>query len=151
MHRISSVDAKAPRRQIFKIQSNSELVSPSPTSNTRKPMWKYIDPSTDELILNEVNPCLVSLKELTVVTQSHSKEIYPARRTFINTDRHKSLTAESLSELWHIGPKRAKATINVTTQYGIRSAIMPLSRRYRSDRMLFKKRHNIVYAQQSCH
>ena len=91
MHWISSVGAKAPRRQIFKMQSDTMLVSPSPTCNTRKPVWKYDDPSSDESILNEINPCLVSLKELTVATQSHNKEVYPARRTFINTDRHKRL------------------------------------------------------------
>jgi hypothetical protein len=89
MHRISSIGAKAPPRQIFKMQSDTKLVSPSPTCHTRKPVWKYDDPSSDESILNEINPCLVSLKELTVATQSHNKEIYPARRTFVNTDRHK--------------------------------------------------------------
>ena len=146
MQRISNVNTTTEKRRIFKIQSDTTIISPTPTCHTFKPVWKYIDPSSDESILNEINPCLISLKELSVVTQSHDKEIIPARRTFLNKGWHKRLTAESLSELWHIGPKRARATIDVTTQYGIRSAIMPLSRRYRSDRMLFLKRLNGRFA-----
>ena len=83
-----------------------------------------------------------SLKELTVSTQSHTTEGYPARQTFINADHHKQLSAESLSKLWYIAPRQAQATIDGTAQYGIHSAIMPLSWRYRSDRMLFVKRLN---------
>ena len=48
-------------------------------------------------------------------------EDIPARRSFISNDRHKKLTAESISELWGIGNSRAMATIDA-------------SRRYRADR-----------------
>ena len=40
----------------------------------------------------------------------------------------------------YIGPKRAKATLLATTQNGVRSAILPLSRRYRADHMFKVKR-----------
>ena len=47
---------------------------------------------------------------------------------------------DTLSEVWGIGPLREKATIDSTTRNGIRSAILPLRRRYRSDRMYNVKR-----------
>ena len=58
----------------------------------------------------------------------------PTDDTF-SRERHRQLSAESLAEVWLIGPNRAKATLSATTQNGVRSAILPLSRRYRADRM----------------
>ena len=37
------------------------------------------------------------------------------------------LTAASLSELFHIGPKKSKDEMDATTQGGMRSTIIPLS------------------------
>ena len=59
----------------------------------------------------------------------------PLRRTFISKDRHPRVTPEDLSERWGIGLTNATNTIRVTTQKGTRSAILPLSRRYRADRV----------------
>jgi hypothetical protein len=105
--------------------------------------YAYLDPSSDEAILSAITPSLVQLKELSVKAiqvVDHPNEQFPARRTFVSRKRHAQLSAEALSELWHISPKRAKATMNATTQHGIRSAILPLTRRYRSDRMYNVKR-----------
>ena len=65
-------------------------------------IFAYSDPSSDEAILTEIYPW------------------------------HADLTAASLSELCHIGHKQAKATMDTMTQGGMRSAIIPLSPRYRS-------------------
>ena len=70
----------------------------------------------------------------------------PARRTMVSTERHTKMTAIEIGELWGIGPKRAEATLRVTTQRGTRSAIMPISRRYRADRMFQVKRLNGKFA-----
>ena len=70
----------------------------------------------------------------------------PARRTFISHDRHKQLSAESIAECWGIGIKRAKSTLLSTTQRGTRSAILPLSRRYRADRRYNLKRLQAKFA-----
>ena len=70
----------------------------------------------------------------------------PARRTMVSTERHKKLKASEIAELWGIGPKRAEATLKATTQRGTRSAIMPISRRYRADRMFQVKRLNGKFA-----
>ena len=57
------------------------------------------------------------------------------RRTFVSTDRHTTVTAETIAKNFLIGPDRAKQTSMTTTQRGTRSAILPIARRYRADRM----------------
>ena len=61
-------------------------------------------------------------------------------RTFISSKRHSNTTPEDLSEVWNISVEQAKMTLEATTQNHVRSAIMPLSRRYRMDRMFEPKR-----------
>jgi len=56
-------------------------------------------------------------------------------KTFISTERHSNISPEDLSETWGISVEQAKMTLDATTQRHGRSAIMPLSRRYRLDRM----------------
>lgn len=97
----------------------------------------YADPTSDEAILSEISPSLIQLKELavkSVTVQQHPNEVIPGKRSFVSKDRHTPLSTESLSEKWFIGPKRAQDTLRATTQRGIRSAILPISRRYRADR-----------------
>jgi hypothetical protein len=61
------------------------------------------------------------------------KQDIPEQRVFISSDRHSTIKADRLSEMWGISKKAAEKTLKVTTQRGIRSAMMPLSRRYKSD------------------
>ena len=60
--------------------------------------------------------------------------------SFISSQRHSNTTPEDLSEVWNISVEQAKMTLEATTQHHSRSAIMPLSRRYRMDRMFEPKR-----------
>ncbi len=53
----------------------------------------------------------------------------------ITNDRHHGISAELLAQKWGIGVEKAKATLKCTTQDSIRSAILPLTRRYRTDLM----------------
>jgi hypothetical protein len=64
----------------------------------------------------------------------------PGHKTFISKQRHSAVTPEQLSERWSIGLTQARQTIKVTTQRGIRSAILPLGRRYQTDRMYNQRR-----------
>ena len=48
-------------------------------------------------------------------------------------DRHSPVTPERVSDIFGCGLQTAKETIRVTTQLGIRSAVHPLRRRYRTD------------------
>ena len=60
---------------------------------------------------------------------------HPTPNTFISGDRRSDVTPESLAEKWLIGLETAKQTLAKTTQRLIRSAILPLSRRYKADRI----------------
>eukprot|EP00957_Ditylum_brightwellii_P047756 3627903-Ditylum_brightwellii.AAC.1 len=51
-------------------------------------------------------------------------------RTFQSTDRNTDVSPEDLSEQWHISVNQAMETLRKTTQKFLRSAILPLARRY---------------------
>ena len=53
----------------------------------------------------------------------------------ITKDRHHGISAELISRKWGIGIEKACQTLKCTTQLSIRSAILPLTRRYRTDLM----------------
>ena len=79
--------------------------------------------------------CIVQIN-----VREHSNEKFSVRCTFLSRKRHADLISGSLTELWHIDPKRDKATITATTKNGIQSEIMPLIRHYRYDRIYNLKR-----------
>ena len=94
------------------------------------------------MVLNGVKGLRDSQRWLGLLTRivqinvrEHSNEKFPAHRTFVSRKCHAHLTAVSLTELWHIDPKCAKATKTATTKNGIQSKIMPLIRRYNYDRI----------------
>ena len=76
---------------------------------------------------------LVSL--IQVHAPSKSPDELPTTPTFQSKSRHSLVTPEDLSKRWLIGLKRAKDTIQNTTQRILRSALLPLARRYRADCM----------------
>ena len=53
----------------------------------------------------------------------------PERRTFVSHSRHLKVYAELIADLWCIGIKKAKATLELTTERGKISVILPLRRR----------------------
>ena len=111
----------------------------------------FADHKSDDIIFCEVNSPFVNLKEtFTDINVNETldtiKQDVPARRTFISFDRHRKTNIDNLAENWCIGKRKAADTINVTTQRGIRSAILPLSRRYRADRQFGTKRLNSKFA-----
>ena len=113
--------------------------------------FAYEDPGSDATLLHTISPHLITLRESIVASimvadhrliQATATHDIPARRTLISNDRHRKATAENLAELWCIGPKRAQATLDATSQLYTRSAILPIARRYRADRMYNVKRLN---------
>ena len=64
-----------------------------------------------------------------------STQDVPTVPTFQSKSRHSDVTATDLSERWCISLFQAKETLKRTTQRFIRSAILPLARRYKADRM----------------
>lgn len=51
----------------------------------------------------------------------------------LSLTRHSAVSPEELSKKWKVGLKTAKDTLQRTTQMGVRSAVHPLRRRYRTD------------------
>ena len=106
--------------------------------------YHYSDPKNDDTIMHNMNPVLARLGQLTTdesgaIYDVKSNDATP-RHTFISTDRHRKFDALTLAENWGIGPNQAKATLDATTQRFKRSAILPISRRYRADRFYKTKR-----------
>ena len=56
-------------------------------------------------------------------------------QTFLSKNRHYSTTSEELSERWGLSISQDAINLKAMTQKLTRSAIMPLARRYRADRM----------------
>ena len=67
------------------------------------------------------------------------EDVIPANN-YTSTARHASRSAATLADRFGIGITRAQDTMRVTTQRGTRSALLPLSRRYRADRRFGVKR-----------
>ena len=67
-------------------------------------------------------------------------------KNILTKDRHHEVTPELLSRKWGCGLLTAKKTLKHTTQFGIRSAIGPLTRRYRTDLVqLHHRRLNVTF------
>jgi hypothetical protein len=79
------------------------------------------------------------------VSQTEKQDV-PQPYTFQSKGRHSSVTPEDLSERWQIGLAQATETLKRTTQRLKRSAVMPLARRYRADRMFERKRLRGMWA-----
>ena len=75
-----------------------------------------------------------------VSTHDQPLEDVIGANNYTSTKRHADRTAATLAERFGIGITRAQDTIRVTTQRGTRSALLPLSRRYRADRKFGVKR-----------
>ena len=67
-------------------------------------------------------------------------EDIPTRQTYTSHERHAKASSEVLADRFAIGIERANATMKATLQRGVRSAILPISRRYRADRQFNVKR-----------
>jgi hypothetical protein len=59
----------------------------------------------------------------------------PITPTFQTEERRSGVTPEQLADHWMIGLETARQTLNPTTQCFLWSALLPLSRRYKADRM----------------
>ena len=63
----------------------------------------------------------------------------PPPPSFTSGNRHTDVSARDLAERWFISLPQAMKTLKKTTQKFIRSALLPLTRRYRADRMFSRK------------
>ena len=70
----------------------------------------------------------------------YALEDIPTRQTYSSTDINYKISVEVLADQFRIGIDRANAILKSTLQRGTRSAILPISRRYRADRQYGVKR-----------
>jgi hypothetical protein len=78
-----------------------------------------------------------SLPPLVLPGPLEEHEIMPPH-TFLSKDRHSRTTPEELSEKWGLSIAQAALTLKATTRRLIRSALMPLARRYWVDDRMFE-------------
>ena len=131
------VELKQVTRSIIKKkQVNHSFIQAIKTehSNPYEQGWQYDSPYSDDAILHSISP--ISTNWVQDVTATYLSKFNPLHepRTYVSTQRHNQITAEDLAEKFCIGVERAKATLRATRQRGTRSAILPISRRYRADR-----------------
>ena len=118
-----------------------------PYSHSTSDSFTYADPASIDSIIHQIEPSMIDIKERIIKNiQTERYEDIPARRTFISNDRHKGVTADNIAELWCIGKKKAEATLEATTQKGTRSAILPINRSNRNDRVYNLRRLDAKFA-----
>ena len=115
-------------------ENNHEDNAPTPDEH----LLYSVDPSFANLGTRLISKVRVSYRNYVIKSTSTqyievTHDNLPARRIFISQERHERATADTLSERFCIGYERDKATLMATQQRGVRSAILPLSRRYRAD------------------
>ena len=89
---------------------------------------------------------MLSHVQVAEVTVPSTLQDVPSVRTFQSKERHSTVTPSDLSERWCIGLGQAIQTLKATTQQLVRSAILPLARRYHADRMFVRPRiHGTIY------
>ena len=103
--------------------------------------WRLpLDEGESDIALSKVSTALTPKTMLsalaTSVRYSGEEDLKMTKVSAVNTrSRHADVTPEVLAEKWRIGLQTAKDTLKVTTQNGIRHALHPLKRRYRTDTM----------------
>ena len=94
----------------------------------------------DDLEMHEMNPVMRALCEFDISRNEYNVDDIPQKSSFVSNERHNKLSAQTLAENWYIGLLKAKDTLKATTQHFKRSALLPISRRYRADRFYDLKR-----------
>ena len=96
--------------------------------------------------LNRINRQIASMKmtlpqdqPLTRQSVDPGKSDVPIPNSFTSSNRHSDVTPQDLSERWGISILAATKTLKKTTQQFLRSAVLPLARRYRTDRVFTRK------------
>ena len=102
------------------------------------------DMSINDIMLNEISSSLTGINEDNPFQLR--VEDTPYIRTYVSSERHNQVSADNISEILGIGPNKAKQMLRITRQRGTRSAILPIGRRYRTDRMYDVKRLNGKFA-----
>ena len=106
---------------------------------------------TSSLTLESMLPRILSSIRVATYLPSNSQEEQNRKIGAIGSavgtkSRHSQVSAEELSRKWRVGINTARQTLKVTTQLGVRTAVHPLTRRYRTDHFTLRyKRLNETF------
>jgi len=102
----------------------------------------YTQQSLTERLIANVNVQRVSKVEQeptrVVLADDHFQKRW--LKEVVSNDRHTAISAENLAKKWNIGLGTASQTLRVTTQKGVRHAVHPLHKRYRSNHLNMHRR-----------
>ena len=137
-----------------KVQTvNTFMDANNPYSYAEEAKYYCNDYCSNDIILLDIDANCVMLKERLIekvitgkYTDHDNTNEMIARRSYTSKGRHKKITSTQLAKNWCIGFRRVEATIEATTQNSTRSAILPISRRYRVDRNYNIKRLNSKFS-----
>jgi hypothetical protein len=80
--------------------------------------------------------CLIgSVNVATAYRDDVDEAMEKCKASVLMSDRHSKVGPKELSRKWNIGLEMAKATLDVTTQHGVRTAVHPMSRQLRVDHL----------------
>ena len=117
----------------MRVYNNNDITGTSSDKRKLASISKTTDISSNEGLEDEL-----VRKSGTAVSKTDVKDMH----TFQSSERHSDTSPQDLSERWFISISQATQTLKNTTQNLLRSATLPLSRRYRADRMFHRKTLN---------
>ena len=105
---------------------------------TQSPRVTVLPPITNLGDYNSRKSVIASMQRSPVINQMQKKATDAPLSAFggknvLTKDQHQQITPELISRKWGCGLLTARNTLSCTTQLGVRSAIGPLTRRYRTD------------------
>jgi hypothetical protein len=113
--------------------------------DTKDDATESYDDQDDDEIFNADNFCkrlIASCQVLRIPKKRKVQEVLTDVKrppTFVTEDRRADVSPQALADRWQIGLEQAKLTLKSTTQTFLRSALLPMGRRYKADRM-FQRR-----------
>jgi len=114
----------------FDVHVASVRMSDSRFEDDNGPDLIYNPDSFARNLIGSVRTSAASTRNIQAVLTDTTKP-----NTFASSDRRVDVTPQSLADRWMIGLKQAELTLKHTTQRYVRSALLPLSRRYKADRI----------------
>ena len=109
---------------------------------TRQELW---DPRNVDLTQHDASPYIEAYDASVAGIGQVSRILTPAGISQelaalpsikqVDTTQHSQVTPETISRKWKVGLETARATLRMTTQQGIRTAVSPITRRYRVDNL----------------
>ncbi len=123
---MSDPDRWDPNNVSFLPQREIDTVRTQPTIPTVLPSFTTLDrPGTTRRLIAKL--------QTQTRYSPHVKLSQFGGKNVITADRHHEITPDLIAQKWGCGINTARRTLEHTTQLGVRSAIGPLTRRYRTD------------------